>query len=437
MHRMIRLLLGVLITAAVGCLTVSAQGSSGTLIVGQPLPNQIAAGATLRYDYTLAQPSQVTIQALGDTAQPSITLLRSDVVVAAQPNAEGALTVTLTALLAPGSYVVQLAAANNTAGLLVVVLESEVPVAATTLTPGAPLNGIVNPAAPLALYRFSALAEPAFVYIESASPSSGVSARLVNMTSGQLSGELAPDLLGGRWRIAPGSAAYQVEVRQSAAGSADAFTICLAAVSAGGCETGGSAPPLQPTVALQQPTPTAATASACIVTAAAAGGVNIRQSASTSSIIVGRLPSGVGVNALGISPDRQFFNILYDGVNGWVALSVVTSSGDCTAVPLVNPPPIIYPPTPTFAPTAAPPPTASGPCRITTTSPTYVYTTTTAIADYLFDQVGAGVQLTPIGRLADNSWWKTDYYDSWIQTSTFGSSANVSGNCSNLPIVAP
>ncbi len=440
MHRMKRLLLAVIVTLVAGCLMVSAQGaSSGTLVLGQPLPNQIEAGGILTYDYTVVQPSQVTIQALGDTVQPSISLLRVNTIVATQPNADGALTASLTTLLDPGTYVVQIGAANNTAGLVVVFLQSEVPISSTTLTPGALLNGVVNTAAPLVLYRFNALVEPAFLYVESASPSSGVSVQLVNTASGQISGQLAPDLLGGRWRIAPGSAAYQVEIRQSAAGSADAFTICFAAVSTGGCEAGSTTPPPPPTAQQPEPAPTVET-TACIVTAAAAGGVNIRQSATTSSIIVGRLPNGVAVNALGISPDGQFFNIIYAGINGWVALSVVTSSGNCADVQIVNPPPIVYPPTatpaPTQPPTAAPPPTQSGPCLISIGSPTYVYTTTIADQSNLFDQLQGG-ELIPVGRLADNSWWKTNYNGAWIQTSTFGSSASLSGDCSNLPIVSP
>jgi hypothetical protein len=440
---MTRILLALLVAFITGALAAGAQGSSGTLAVGQPLPSQLQAGAATRYDYSLTQPSEVTIQALGDTAQPTITIRRDQTIVAAQPNSDGALTTSLTALLDPGTYVVEVGTANDTSGLVVVLLQTEIPISATTLAPATLTNGVVNPAAPLALYRFSAMPEPAYLYVESASASSGVSVRLVNTTGGTVSGEITPDVLGGRLRIAPGSAEYQVEVRQSAPGSsADAFTICYTAVSLGGCETGSSVPVAQPTLA--QPTliaPPNATeeATTCMVTASASGGVNIRQSASTASVILGRLPNGVSAEVFGISPNRDFVTIFYNGLNGWVALSVVTTSGDCGSAPVIAPPPIIVPTQPPATPqppTAPPPPTASGPCLVTINSPTYVYSTTNDDIGNLFDQLQGG-ELIPIGRLANNSWWKTNYYNTWIKTSAFGQTASVSGDCSSLPVVTP
>ncbi|MFN8452417.1 MAG: hypothetical protein U0521_28395 [Anaerolineae bacterium] len=89
----------------------AAQGASdGTLVFGQPLPKQIVAGQILNYDYALAQPSAVTFQALGDTTQPTITVLRDGEIVAQETNAGGALTIGLNALLDAGDYVVQVAA---------------------------------------------------------------------------------------------------------------------------------------------------------------------------------------------------------------------------------------------------------------------------------------------------------------------------------------
>jgi hypothetical protein len=122
-----------------------------------------------------------------------------------------------------------------------------------------------------------------------------------------------------------------------------------------------------------------------------------------------------------------------------VALSVVTTSGACGSAPVIAPPPIIVPtqpPATPMPPTAPPPPTASGPCLVTINSPTYVYSTTNDDIGNLFDQLQGG-ELIPIGRLANNSWWKTNYYNTWIKTSTFGQTASVSGDCSSLPVVTP
>ena len=255
--------------------------------------------------------------------------------------------------------------------------------------------------------------------------------RIVNTTTGQVSAQIGADTLGARLRFPPGNAAYQVEVQHSGTASIQGYSICLSYVSVGGCE---SASAVQPTVA---PPPPAATEelTGCTISPAV-NGVNIRQSASTNSIILGTLPSGVSLSPIGIDPTRSFYNIQYENINGWVALSVINSSGDCSTLLTVNPPPIQQIPTqqPTLPP--PPPPTASTPCLITITSPAYVYTQHSTSSD-LFDQVQAGAQLTPIARLADNSWWKTNYYNSWIQTSLFGSAANVSGDCSVLPVVSP
>ena len=144
---------------------------------------------------------------------------------------------------------------------------------------------------------------------------------------------------------------------------------------------------------------------------------------------------------------RDSYNILYNGINGWVSASVVITNGDCSAVPTVNPPapivPTAAPPTVTPIPAqptvAAPQPTAtqSGPCYISLTGDTRVYQIPNADISNLFDEVGAGGQLIPTGRLADNSWWHTNYGGAWIQTSAFGSTAQVNGDCSTLPIVSP
>jgi hypothetical protein len=72
-------------------------------------------------------------------------------------------------------------------------------------------------------------------------------------------------------------------------------------------------------------------------------------------------------------------------------------------------------------------------------APTYIYQSTVADPSNLFDQAQPGAQLSPLGRLADNSWWQVlEYgYPQWLQTSTFGSSIQIGGDCSTLPLVNP
>ena len=90
--------------------------------------------------------------------------------------------------------------------------------------------------------------------------------------------------MGARFRFAPGTSNYQVRVSASGAGVEEPFNVCVALVSAGGCEgpvttiEGGTPQP----VATEE-----VIVGGCTVTPNVSGGVNIRQSASTGSIIVG------------------------------------------------------------------------------------------------------------------------------------------------------
>ncbi|HLU09291.1 MAG TPA: hypothetical protein VK003_06460 [Oceanobacillus sp.] len=410
----------------------------GTLIVGQPSIGFLPVDETLSYSYTLEEARGVTIQAIGDAMQPTIAILRDGSVVASNPNSEGQSIVALNAILNAGTYIVQVGTANSTTGTVILVVQSEIPISAIPLTAGSAISGEVSVETPVALYSFTALTEQAFLYAESGLPESGANVRLVNTTTGRVSGTIGSDMAGGRFRIPAGTSEYQVEVLHSGSISAEPFTLCLIAVSAGDC---GDAV-VQPVQTQEVEVSTAA----CTVTPTLAGGANIRQSANVNSIIVGALSGGAVADVLGISPDGSFYNVQYNNIVGWMALSAVTASGDCSNLPTVNPPAPILIPTPTpippsptpIPPTPVPPtptPTQSGPCLIMMTGEAYIYTMPVASPENIQDQVDANYQLIPTGRLADNSWWKIG--NAWIETHLFGSVANVTGDCSQLPIVSP
>ena len=87
-------------------------------------------------------------------------------------------------------------------------------------------------------------------------------------------------------------------------------------------------------------------------------------------------------------------------------------------------------PTPTPMPSAT---VVTGPCLITLTGAQFVYQQPDTISNSMFDQVQAGTQLTPVGKSADDAWWKLSYYDTWLQTSLLTNTATITGNCNNLP----
>ena len=433
--------------------SVSAQDVTlGSLTVGQPVIGQISAEAPVaRYDYAAEEAQSVTLQAFGETAQPTVSILRDGQVVASKANANGELIVTLEALLSPGSYVVEVGATGGTSGAVILVVESATPLTATELVVSSAVNGELSDQTPMALYRLSALGEPSFVYVESGLPNSGLVVRLMNEDSGELSGMFMADLIGGRFHIPAGGANFRVELEQSGAADVEPYSLCWTAASADTCgEAEASAPVATEEVVVQ-------TSAACAVSPSA-GAVNVRASASIEASIIATLSAGVSADVIGVAPGGFFYNIQLGGVNGWVAASVVQPSGDCANLPVVEPPqfqpvatqPPAQPtqapqatqppqdqPQPTQAPPQQPEPTQppSGPCLLTVNSPANVYTQPTAQIAFLQDQVGAGGELFPTGRLADNSWWKTNYGGAWVQTGLFGGAITVSGNC-NLPVVS-
>ncbi len=89
-------------------------------------------------------------------------------------------------------------------------------------------------------------------------------------------------------------------------------------------------------------------------------------------------------------------------------------------------------PTPTIPPSAT---VVTGPCLITLIGAQFVYQQPDTISNSMFDQVQAGAQLTPVGKSADDAWWKLSYYNTWLETSLLKNTATITGNCTTLPSV--
>lgn len=430
--------------------TVSAQdGALGALTVGQPIIAQLSAEVpTARFSYAAEVPQQAMLQAFGETAQPTITVFHGGEVIASEANAAGGLIVNLPVLLSGGVYTVEVGTANDTSGAVIVVVQNVEPVPLTDLAPASITAAEVSASVPLALFRVVASEAASYLYVDSGLQTGGPLVALVNESTGVASGVLGGDLLGGRFNLAANTA-YRVEVTHSGQHDAEPMTLCWVPTTSQGC---GEAPvAAEEAAAPEVPAQTAA----CTVTAST-GAVNVRASASTNAAIISTLAAGVAADVIGIAPGGAFYNIQLGGVNGWVAASVVVPNGDCSSVQTVQPPPVqpvsTQPPAqpqptqapvqPTQPPQPEPPqpqPTQppSGPCLLTLNSAVNVYTQPTAQIDFLQDQVGAGGELIPTGRLADNSWWQTNYGGAWVQTGLIGSALTQSGNCGGLPVVSP
>jgi hypothetical protein len=429
-----------LVILLVICLLVStppAFAQDGVLASGQPLVAAVTPGAAFTASYTLTDARGVSITAISDSAPPTLSILLGDEVIASSVNPTNEIGLTLNAFLLAGTYTVRVSTVDGGGGNIALSIGVEVPIRVDILASGAVQSGQVTPELPVALYRMNALPEPGFLYIENALLDTGARIRIVNSATGAVTGGVGSDLLGARLLFAPGSAAYQIEVIQSGSPNPEPFSLCFTPTSADSCETTtapavSTPPPVEPTLA-----PTVITE--CTVAPNSAGGANIRQTADVNAPLVGAMPANTSASVIGISPDRSFYNVNFNGRIGWVAASVVTATGDCSSIQTINPPPTLTPtPTATFTPTPSATPTPAGPCVISFGAPTFVYTIPNADPSYLFDQAQPGQTYTANGRLSSGGWVRATRSDgviqnAWIQTSQVLSN----GSCNNLPVVSP
>lgn len=417
--------------------------ADGTLTFSQPVLGALEDGQdVLSYSYTAVQATSLSLQVISETVAATITIRDEAGIVAQELNAGGSLIATISAVLSPAAYTVEIGSANGGAGSVVVAIQSETPLVVQALSPGALVSAEVSAAAPVTVYSFSALAEPAVLTFESILPDGGPSVRIMNVLTRAVVATIAPEWGGAIYSIPANGQAYELMITHSGRPAGEGYNLCLRAAS-GACE----GTPLLPQTQPAQPI-----IAACTVTPLQAGGANIRQSTSTNAPVLSVLAGGQTASVIGVSPDSAWFNVTFGAVIGWVARSAVVENGDCANLPVVQPPPFqpasqptqppaqpqpTQPPAQPQPPTPTPIPTMSGPCLITITAPTYIYQSPLADISNLQDQVMPPGELIPTGRLADNSWWRLNFAGAWIETSLLGVSAQVTGDCSGLPIVSP
>src|SRR5690606_20356592 len=109
--------------------------------------------------------------------------------LASEGNLTGQTTASLNVVLQPGTYVVEVAGANGTAGQVVVAVQRETPITPVALVIGVAIEGLVNDSTPAALYEFGSLSEAAYLYVESRLPEWGVNILITNVETGQIVGQ--------------------------------------------------------------------------------------------------------------------------------------------------------------------------------------------------------------------------------------------------------
>lgn len=149
---------------------------------------------------------------------------------------------------------------------------------------------------------------------------------------------------------------------------------------------------------------------------------NVRRGDGTMYEVVGNLPAGTTVQIIGVSSlgTNWYLVVLPNGVQGWVAPSVVDVTGNFSNVPRVNPPP---PPPPTPIPVTATPNSTinlvAGNFRFDPSSPSCGQT-----FKIFMDVANFGTTWSPSGTITVNDYRQLD---GSFQTSTVGA----------FPVIAP
>jgi uncharacterized protein YraI len=207
------------------------------------------------------------------------------------------------------------------------------------------------------------------------------------------SGEIVGSYTGsGQQAIAlslpAGTMRYEIEVLPLTPGQVGVVIVSVGTSSASTGSSGssgstgstgstGSSPQPTATVSGSVPNPVSTTevTGGCVATNLTGAAINVRGGPGTNFALVSSMAAGASLSVVG-SNSGWYAVYLPNGQTAWVFGDLVTLSGDCTAVPFVNPNQPIATPTYTYTPTS------------TTTGPTPTYTYTQPGPTATFQQVG-------------------------------------------------
>jgi uncharacterized protein YraI len=298
-------------------------------------------GDVFRLDTDL--PQAVTLQVLSQTPgfAPKFRLMDGNgLVVQSADNASGQMILDRQIPLSTSNLYLEVGSANGTIGNYIVALqESTFAVGPTPLTLGQSVTGSTDNATPEAFFSFDApVDQGAKLLVDSLTPTRGVVVSLRDGLSGELLALSNMRFGGVDFDILPASGSYFLEIMHSGTEAAEGFTVCYVGLNT------------QTTCGEVAQAPLA-----CAVTPTGAS-VNIRSGNSTDFGIVGTLAAGASATVIGQSNGGGWVLIDFNGLNGWVAASVVTVTGDCAAVSVVATPvpPVVATQPPVVEPTDTP-----------------------------------------------------------------------------------
>jgi len=371
----IRLAAATLLLVLLSCFAlapaINAQATS--LVYGDALTGSISAQTPLGlYTFTGAADDHVTIRVIGITPElnPAISLLspaqQQLMANDDDPFSPDGLDARITVRLpTDGIYTILVSGSGASLGEYLITLDGRSSDGVNAILPGI-----------TAVADFSASAEPQFYAIpgdpaatqmlrlapdplgfgfaaEVRDPAGMVIAAFTNLPSAQIA-------------LAPAAGMYEVALRPISPEITGGVQITVTGIGEPQIVPAATAtlPPLPtipplPTLDLTPtlvPTPTI-----CMVFSN--GPVNVRFGPGINFDIIGSLLPGQPLPVFGLSPDRIWYAVNFNGVQGWVSSTVTFLNGPCANLPV-----LVSPPTPTPLPTTPAP----------TLTPTFVFSTATA-----------------------------------------------------------
>ncbi len=230
-----------------------------------------------------------------------------------------------------GAYTIIVSGAPGTTGAFVLALQNSTPAVSTALSPDVPTTVNIPLGAPSQVYSFNAdPAAPVQVTIDSQTSGFNFTA-VVRDANGQIVAVIGSGVSSATFAVPAGTGTYEVVV--SSADPATEGTIVLAL--GGDMSATTTSSPSTPDDS-SQPAAAQPPAGVCSVTPAN-NAVNIRAGNSTAFSVVGSLLPGTYATVNG--QNSGWYNISYNGVQGWVADFVVMPNGPCSGLPFVQAPP--------------------------------------------------------------------------------------------------
>jgi hypothetical protein len=337
----LRSMLLLLLLLALGIMPVSAQTDAQPITLGAPASGAVTVtNIAPAFSFILSNPGSINVQVQATTQgfAPAFRLLDANgglVQDVANPS-NGPLVQASIPVAVGGGYVVQVQSANGAAGQFTVQVDlGGAP--PTPLNVGQVVETDGNPQTASTQYTFNAGGDPLELSVQAEQPNQS-KVTLLNAEPAELA-SFSLVLSGAVFNIPANSGSYTLEVAHSGGDQSEPYSVELREPASTEEEESEpepeeeeESPPAQTFVL--QPLPNSG---ACVVASAQGGNVNIRNQPSVNdSQIVGTIFGNATATVSGKLADESWYRVNYQGLEGWMARSVIRTGGDCSATAVID-----------------------------------------------------------------------------------------------------